>query len=141
MTFNSRKIFSKKIIFRSKIMREIDCAHRKSVKKLLWPWFREANKFFRFLLCAKKLGSKRDSNQRPLWPISRCFVTAPPKLVDGERSFKPSTSIKKVEKIYIFPESGSGKLFRASAMRTIDFSHDFTPKNDLVRKFFSWISP
>ena len=33
---------------------------------------------------------------------------------------------------------GSGKHFYASALRAIDFSHDFTPKNDLFRKkFFS----
>ena len=36
-----KKFFSKKVIFRGKIMREIDCAHSRTVKTLPWPWFRE----------------------------------------------------------------------------------------------------
>ena len=47
----------------------------------------------------------------------------------------PSASVKKVEKIYIFPESGSGKHFQFSAMRAIDFSHDFTPKNSKILSY------
>ena len=43
-------------------------------------------KFLQFLLCAEKLGSDQDSNPRTLWQISRCFVTAPPMLVDEEKS-------------------------------------------------------
>jgi hypothetical protein len=39
-------------------------------------------------------------------------------------------------KTQFFPESGSGKHFHASAMCAIDFSHDFTPRNDLFRKNF-----
>ena len=31
------KKFSKKIIFRGKIMRDVDLAHRRSVKMLPWP--------------------------------------------------------------------------------------------------------
>jgi len=41
------------------------------------------------------------------------------------------------KKIYIFPESGSGKHFQFSAMCAIDFSHDFTPKNDFLEEKFS----
>jgi len=39
------------------------------------------------------------------------------------------------KKIYIFPESGSGKHFQFSAMRAIDFSHDFTPKNSKILSY------
>ena len=48
-----KKNFSKKIIFRDKIMRGIDCAHRRSVKML--PWFREAKNFFDFYFVQKNL--------------------------------------------------------------------------------------
>jgi hypothetical protein len=34
------------------------------------------------------------------------------------------------------PELGSGKHFHALAMRAIDISHDFTPKNDLFEQIF-----
>ena len=61
-------------------------------------------------------------------PIQRCQCLAG-FVGDG---YKECQGIS--EKIYIFPESGSGKHFHASAMRAIDFSHDFTPKNDLFRK-------
>jgi hypothetical protein len=40
-------------------------------------------------------------------------------------------------KTQFFPESGPGKHFHASAMHAINFSNDFTPKNDLFRKNFS----
>jgi hypothetical protein len=34
------KFFSKNDAYRGKLMREIDCAHSRSVKTLSWPWFR-----------------------------------------------------------------------------------------------------
>ena len=57
------------------------------------------------------------------------------------RFLKPSVSVKKIDKIYIFPESGSGKHFQASGMRAIDFLHDFTPIEAVLANFFSDISP
>ena len=51
-----------------------------------------------------------------------------------KRLFKPITSIKKVEKIYIFPESESRKHFHASGMHAIDFSHQITPNRVIFTK-------
>src|SRR3954465_4963214 len=35
-----------------------------------------------------------------------------------------------------FPESGSGKRFQASGMRAIDFPHEITPRNMILREKF-----
>jgi hypothetical protein len=35
-----------------------------------------------------------------------------------------------------FPESGSRKRFQASRMRAIDFSHEITPRNMILREKF-----
>ena len=35
-----------------------------------------------------------------------------------------------------FPESGSGKHFQASGMRAIDFLHEITPRNMILREKF-----
>jgi hypothetical protein len=58
-------------------------------------------------------------------------------LIQGEIGFlKRKLTFFAFSKTQFFPESGSRKHFRASAMRAIDVSHDFTPKNDLFKKNF-----
>jgi hypothetical protein len=63
-------------------------------------------------------------------PKNRRFSHKNPKMFD----FRFKTPIPS--------ESGSGSRFHASAVRAIDFSHDFTLKNGLFRKeFFRKLDP
>ena len=48
--FKNTVVWQNLWIFRGKIMREIDCAHRRKLKMLPWPWFRENIDFFRHFL-------------------------------------------------------------------------------------------
>ena len=81
-------------------------------------------KILQFLLYAKKFGYRQDFatfvTSKPLL----CHCTT--RIIDGKCLFKPSISIKKSRRIYIFPESGSNKHFQASKMHVIDFSHQIT---------------
>ena len=62
------RIFTRKqSILRGNFMREIDCAHSRSVKMLPWPWFRENIDFFN-LFNILVLGLKRRfSINKPRW--------------------------------------------------------------------------
>jgi hypothetical protein len=42
----------------------------------------------------------------------------------------------KIQHELIYPESGPGKRFQASGMRAIDFSHEITPRNMILREKF-----
>src|SRR6185437_8369344 len=58
-------------------------------------------------------------------PKNRRFSHKNPKMFDSR--FNTPT---------IFPESGSRKHFHASGVRAIDFSHFFTPRTAISKKFF-----
>ena len=61
--FKNTVVWQNLWIFRGKIMREIDCAHRRKLKMLPWPWFRENIDFFRHFLTSTWFEKTHVQNQ------------------------------------------------------------------------------
>ena len=89
-------------------MRKIYCAHFWSVKMLTWPWFREIN------VCIEaKIENLWNLHWSWFREISTCWIFATHSYI---------------------PESGLRKYFQHSGMWAIDFPHEITPRNMILRE-------